>query len=88
MIAESAAAGFVKKSAHGRLPRLQIVTVGDMLNGKMPKLPPLPQPDRVQATARKRKDGDQIEMLLPFAGDIIKPTDEGVHVDPRFRRFG
>jgi site-specific DNA-methyltransferase (adenine-specific) len=87
MITEASSAGFVQKSAHGRLPRLQIATVADMLNGKMPKLPPLPQPSRSQATARKRKDGDQFEMLLPFSGDLIKVA-EGVHVDPRFRRFG
>jgi site-specific DNA-methyltransferase (adenine-specific) len=87
MISEASSAGFVKKSAHGRLPRLQIVTVADMFDGRMPKLPPLPQPDRMQSTARKRKDGDQLELLLPFAGDVIKVA-EGVHIDPRFRRFG
>jgi site-specific DNA-methyltransferase (adenine-specific) len=87
MIAEATSAGFVKKSAHGRLPRLQIATVEEMLNGQMPKLPPLPQPDRVQTTSRKRKDGDQLEMLLPFAGDALKPA-AGIHIDPRFRRFG
>jgi DNA modification methylase len=87
MVSEAAGAGFVRKSAHGRLPRLQIVSVADILAGHMPKLPPLPQPERKQSTARKRAHGDQIEMMLPFAGDIIKPAD-GVHVDPRFRLFG
>jgi hypothetical protein len=87
MLAEATGAGFVRKSAHGRLPRLQIVSVADILAGNMPKLPPLPQPERKQPTARRRVHGDQIEMMLPFAGDIIKPA-EGVHVDPRFRRFG
>lgn len=28
------------------------------------------------------------EMLLPFAGDIDIRNEEGVHIDPRFRRFG
>lgn len=87
MVSEAASAGFVRKSAHGRLPRLQIVTVEDLLAGQMPKLPPLPQPTRAQPTARKRKDGDQMELLLPFAGDLIKPVP-GIHIDPRFRRFG
>ena len=72
MLSEAASAGFVRKSAHGRLPRLQIVSVADILAGQMPKLPPLPQPERKQPTARKRAHGDQIEMMLPFAGDIIK----------------
>jgi DNA modification methylase len=87
MVSEAASAGFVRKSAHGRLPRLQIVSVADILAGHMPKLPPLPQPERKQSTARKRVHGDQIEMMLPFAGDILKPA-EGVHIDPRFRLFG
>ncbi len=87
MLSEASSAGYVRKSAHGRLPRLQIVTVAEILEGKMPKLPPLPQPERKQATARRQKHGDQIEMLLPFAGDVIQ-VDDDVYVDPRFRRFG
>jgi adenine specific DNA methylase Mod len=46
MTNEASAAGFLSRSAHGRLPRLQIATVEDMLAGRMPKLPPLPQPER------------------------------------------
>src|SRR5438445_10633040 len=87
MLSEAASAGFVRKSAHGRLPRLQVASVADILARHRPKLPPLPQPERKQPTARKRVHGDQIEMLLPFAGEIIKP-EAGVHVDPRFRLFG
>jgi DNA modification methylase len=88
MTAEASGAGFVRKSAHGRLPRLQIVTVADLLAGLLPKMPPLPQPARKQQSARKRKDGDQIEMMLPFVGDLAFKQEEGVHLDPRFRRFG
>lgn len=53
MESEAAGAGFVRKSAHGRLPRLQVVSVADILAGHMPKLPPLPQPERKQSTARR-----------------------------------
>jgi DNA modification methylase len=87
MLAEAGSAGFVRKSAHGRLPRLQIVSVADLLAGHMPKLPPLPQPARKQQAARKRTHADQMEMMFPFGGEIIKP-EAGIHVDPRFRRFG
>lgn len=87
MLSEAANAGFVSKSAHGRLPRLQVVTVAEILAGSMPKLPPLPQPERIQRTARRAKDGDQIEMIFPFSSDILRPQ-EGVYIDPRFRRFG
>lgn len=40
MMAEAASAGFVRQSAHGRLPRLQIVTIQDLLSGRRPTLPP------------------------------------------------
>lgn len=88
MLSEAASAGLVRKSAHGRLPRLQIVSVADILDGKMPKLPPLPQPERKQPVARKRAHADQIEMIFPFGGEVVLKPQEGVHVDPRFRRFG
>jgi len=83
MLREANDAGFVKRSAHGRLPRLQIVTVEDMLSGRMPKLPPLPQPERKLTPSLKRKDKDQLELLLPFAGEKVVPSRD-VIVDPRF----
>jgi DNA methylase/Restriction endonuclease len=83
MISECAAAGYVSKSAHGApLPRLQIVTVADMLAGKMPKLPPIPEAERLAKAARKR-DLDQLELLLPLVGKKRAPV-KGEFVDPRF----
>jgi hypothetical protein len=81
MNAEAAAAGVVAKSAHGRLPRLQNVMIGDLLEGRLPKLPPLPQPQRV-APRMRPKDG-QLEMLLPFEGEKM-PDVTGDFVDPRY----
>ncbi|MGH7981262.1 MAG: DNA methyltransferase, partial [Limisphaerales bacterium] len=43
MKAFATAAGFVQKSAHGRLRRLQIITIDELLSDIKPKLPPLPQ---------------------------------------------
>ncbi|AWM23461.1 DNA methyltransferase [Sinorhizobium fredii] len=83
MLREAADAGFVAKSAHGRMPRLQITTVEEMLNGHSPKLPPLPVPGKKLTPTRRRKDSDQLELLLPFAGEKIVPS-KGVVVDPRF----
>lgn len=40
MLTEAAGAGFVQKSAHGRLRRIQIVTIEDLLAGRRPFLPP------------------------------------------------
>jgi adenine specific DNA methylase Mod len=82
MVSECAAAGFVAKSAHGRLPRLQIVTIADMLMGKMPKLPPIPEPARIARPTRKR-DLDQLELLLPLEGKKLS-IGKGEFVDPRF----
>jgi adenine specific DNA methylase Mod len=87
MKSEAAAAGYLAKSAHGRLPRLQIVTIADMLDGKMPKLPPLPQPDRIERVAPRKQFKDQFELMLPFSGDKIAPA-KGDFVDPSIMAFG
>ena len=83
MQTEADASGFVRKSAHGRIPRIQILTIEDMLGGKMPKLPPLPQPVQKILPARKKETPDQLELLLPFEGGAIKPA-KGDFIDPRF----
>jgi len=85
MLADAAGAGFVEKSAHGRLPRIQVVTVGDLLDGRMPKLPPLPQPTDT-SPSKAARDRDQLELLLPMPGD--GPNADEIVVDPRFMRLG
>jgi site-specific DNA-methyltransferase (adenine-specific) len=87
MIIEAAAAGNVSKSAHGKLPRLQILTIEDMLEGRMPKLPPLPVPSHVATRAPKKEDRGQLELLLPFAGDRVAPM-KGDFVDPSIMQLG
>jgi site-specific DNA-methyltransferase (adenine-specific) len=87
MLDEASNAGFVRKSAHGRLPRLQVVTISDVLEGRMPKLPPLPLPEKHPVRAPRRKDRDQMELLLPFPGEKIE-AKKGAIVDPRFVRLG
>jgi site-specific DNA-methyltransferase (adenine-specific) len=87
MKSEAAAAGFVSKSAHGRLPRLQIVTIADILDGRPAKLPPLPQPERLDRTAPRKQFKDQLELLLPFAGDKVAPA-QGDFVDPSIMAIG
>jgi site-specific DNA-methyltransferase (adenine-specific) len=86
MIATAAGAGFVEKSAHGRMPRIQIVTVEDLLEGRLPKMPPLPVPmDAPRVRARKR-DKDQLELMLPFSGATGLRTEDGAMIDPDFVR--
>ncbi|HEV7909549.1 MAG TPA: DNA methyltransferase [Methylocella sp.] len=87
MMTEAAAAGFVSKSAHGRLPRLQIVKIEDILERRMPKLPPLPEPERIDRRAPRKQFKDQLELLLPFAGDKIGPT-KGDFIDPSIMAIG
>jgi len=89
MIAEAAAAGFVRQSAHGRLPRIQIVTVEDILDGRKPEMPRLPEepfgpPQRVRRT---KSDPRQLELLLPISGDK-KEAAKGEVVDPRYLSLG
>lgn len=73
--------GFVQKSAHGRLPKLQIITVAELLEGRKPKLPPLPPIEFRPVT--RRPDRDQLELFLPFSGAKI-PTPKGDIIDPRY----
>lgn len=86
MISAAADQGFVAKTPHGRLPKVQIVTAEDLLLGRMPKLPPLPVPED-GPTVRRRREKDQLELLLPFAGSASLMLPDGAMVDPRFVRF-
>lgn len=86
MQTESASAGFVRKSAHGRLPRLQIVTVQDMLDGRLPVLPPLPQEQYGRLPPRRKRDRDQMELMLALPGQKV-PLQKGEFLDPRFADF-
>lgn len=85
MLADASGQGFVSKSAHGRFPRVQIVTVGDLLDGRFPKLPPIPRPTAALARRKSAKERDQLEFLLPIAGDGIM-TNEGAFIDPEWIR--
>ncbi len=87
MMTEAAAAGVVSKSAHGRMPRLQVVTIAGVLDGRMPKLPPLPEPERAATRAPRRTEKDQLELLLPFAGDKVAPR-KGDFIDPSIMAIG
>lgn len=83
MLSDAAGQGFVPKSAHGRLPRVQIATIQDLLDGRGPKLPPIPQPLANAPRRKSAKERDQMELLLPFGGDGIV-TEQGVFIDPRW----
>ncbi|TJU72549.1 MAG: site-specific DNA-methyltransferase [Mesorhizobium sp.] len=83
MLSDAAGAGFVERSAHGRLPRVQIVTVGDLLDGRYPTMPPLPPPAITRVRTKAARDRDQLELLLPFDADGPK-IPSGAILDPRY----
>jgi site-specific DNA-methyltransferase (adenine-specific) len=86
MMTEAVRAGYVPRSAHGRIPRLQVVTIEDILGGKLPQLPPIPRPERYMPT-RRNTSRDQLELLFTHEGE--EPTAiKGDFVDPRFMTFG
>lgn len=88
MLAEAADAGFVRKSAHGRLPRLQVVSIEDLFDGKLAKLPPLPQ--GLTGLRSKRAQADpQLSLMLTTPGSkTVQDKSTGAFVDPRYIRFG
>lgn len=86
MISAAADHGFVSKTPHGRLPKLQIVTAEDLIAGRMPKLPPLPVPQD-GPRVRRRRERDQLELLLPFEGTGGLKLPDGAFVDPRYALF-
>lgn len=87
MLEEATTAGYVAKCAHGRLPRLQVVRVADLIDGRGPKLPPLPVPERHPLRAPRKRDKDQFEFLLPFPGEKVTFGRDAL-VDPRFVKLG
>jgi adenine specific DNA methylase Mod len=90
MINEALGVGYVAKSAHGRLPRLQIVTAADLFAGRLPVLPPLPQAldgARPRSAMPRRIDKRQLSLMLAFNGsDTLKAG--GAFIDPRYLTFG
>jgi adenine specific DNA methylase Mod len=86
MVSEAAAAGFVKKSAHGRLPKLQIISVSDLFDGRQAKLPPLPQV-LTGIKSKRRQVDPQLSLLLAIPGSKTL-QNEGAFVDPRYIHFG
>jgi len=87
MAADAANYGFVSKTPHGRMPRIQIVSAEDIVDGRMPSLPPLPKPDH-DAHIRRKLHKDQLELMLPFAGAGGLRTEDGAMIDPSFVSIG
>lgn len=84
MLKEAMTAGFVERSAHGRLPKISVVTIRELLDGAKP-IPSIIQPSFVEVAAKKkarRVDPRQTELLLPMPtlhlskADVVAPGFE------------
>lgn len=83
MVADAANYGFVSRTPHGRMPRVQIVSAEDIVDGRLPQLPPLPVADH-HAHIRRRAHKDQLELMLPFSGTGGLRTEDGAMIEPSF----
>jgi len=73
MLAEAASAGFVARTVHGKLPRLQIATIANLLDGRRPIMPPPIESDAFQQSlrptrAKMAEPEMQLSLPLVFAG--------------------
>jgi hypothetical protein len=59
MVKEAASAGFFK-TAFGQFPRIQIVTVEQLLEGKTPKLPPQERGGGYKQAGREETSQDKL----------------------------
>lgn len=67
MRTEAAAAG-IADTVHGDLPRIQLVSIAEWFEGRVPRLPPLEHlpTAALTRTTRRASDPDQPQFLLPF----------------------
>lgn len=88
---EALQAGLVPKSAHGKLPRLQIATIAELFDGREPKLPPMPAALSGMRTPtrrrRKQQPDNQLTLMLPLLGAKTMRSGSDF-VDPRYLTFG
>lgn len=64
MVLEATTAGFYESKLTGeRLPKIQIVTIADLLANRMPKLPPLILPAYQKAARAKESGGEQMNLM-------------------------
>lgn len=78
-----AAVGSAEGITFGRYPKIQIATVADLLDGRFPKMPPIPKPADERPRTHAARDRDQLEFMLPFKRTGLV-TPDGAFIDPRW----
>lgn len=89
MVTEASSAGFIQ-TAHGEFPRLQLVAVGDLFEGRRPRLPVRAPFEQIKAITPKKKKTDDRQMAFTFAldgGRTKTPEGDVVVFNPR-RKIG
>jgi len=83
MITEASTAGFAQ-TAQGRFPRLQLVAIGDLFDGRRPLLPIRAPFEQLKAATPKRKKHDDRSFMLPIDGTRVKTeTGDTVVANPQ-----
>ena len=86
MAAEAAAAGNAR-TAHGRYPKVQIITIKDLLEGKVPDIPTIYRPVSAREVPRRKRQADERQMTMPLpipgGGKQRKRRGEEFYADPR-----
>ena len=86
MKSDALAAGYVQ-TAHGRFPKIQLVSVADLFDGKRPLLPHRAPLERlrtaVQQQKKQRVADPQFAFLFHFEGGRrVEPSGDVVYLDP------
>lgn len=86
MKTDALSAGYVQ-TAHGRYPKLQIVSVAELFGGKRPSLPHRAPFERLKTAAlelrRQRVRDPQLAFMYHFEGGRrVEPTGDIVYLDP------
>ncbi len=97
---EAASAGFADV-VHGKMPKIQILSIQEYFEGHRPQLPPIPMPGvaaspktRRAAVRKRMKSSKQGELLLPFSDEPFEPArlpkpkaGEVRHLNPAFKKI-
>lgn len=87
MVTEASSTGFVQ-TAHGRFPKLQLVAVSDLFDGRRPMLPVRAPFEQLKASVPKAKKRDDRQLSFTFAidgGQAETPEGDVVVLNPMRR---
>jgi DNA modification methylase len=72
MISDASNYGFVPRTPHGRLQRIQIITAEDLIDGRFPNLPPLPVMENSVSARPRKRHNDRSALCGVFVGGAAR----------------